>query len=84
MVKEKEIIEDYKKQIKELVDACRRTASQFADPIKKKKVNQLTQLGLSVFKSLEKLEKSNPFEIRCKKCGTITKCSRCGTTLTLV
>ena len=84
MVKEKEIIADYKKRMQDLVDSCTRTAALFADPIKKEKVNQLAQLGLDVFKALEKLEKANSLGMKCKKCDTIAKCSRCGTKITLL
>lgn len=84
MVKEKEIIEDYKKRMQDLVDACTRTAGLFADPIKKEKVHQLSRLGLDVFKALEKLEKANSLGMQCKKCGSIAKCSRCGTKITLL
>ena len=84
MVKEKEIMADYKKRMQELVDACRSTASQFADPIKKEKVNQLALLGLDVFKSLEKIEKANALEIRCPKCDSIAKCPRCGSEISIL
>ena len=53
MGKEKEIIEDYKNQMQDLVDSCLRTMVLFGDPIKKEKVNQLTKLGLDVFKALK-------------------------------
>jgi hypothetical protein len=83
MDKEKEIITDYKNRMQDLVNSCIRTATLFADPIKKEKVNQLSQLGIDVFKALEKLEKANALEMKCKKCGAIAKCSTCGTEITL-
>ena len=83
MGKEKEIIDDYKKRMQDLVISCRRAATLFADPIKKEKVNQLEQLGLDVFKALEKLEKANSLGIKCNKCGSMAKCSRCRTKITL-
>ena len=83
MGKEKEIIEDYKNQMQDLVDSCLRTMVLFGDPIKKEKVRQLTQLGLDVFKALKNLETVNAAEMKCKKCGSMAKCSRCGTKITL-
>ena len=84
MGKEKEIIEDYKNRMQDLVDSCMRTAILFADPIKKDTVNQLATLGLDVFEAFEKIEKANASEMKCKKCGSMSKCSRCGIKITLI
>lgn len=84
MGKKQDILADYRKRIQELVDACMRTATYLAKPIKKETVDQLILMGVDEFKALEILETLNDFEMKCRKCGSTGRCVRCGTTIALL
>lgn len=84
MGKKQEIIADYRKRMQELVDACMRTATLLADPIKKETVDQLILVGQDVFEALETLETEDAMTMKCMKCGSTGRCVKCGTEITLL
>ena len=77
MHKKKEIIAEYRKQVKELNDSARRTRTRSLNQIKKRIVNHLIRTGECEFEALQLLEKLNNFSIKCHKCGSTLKCTNC-------
>jgi len=77
MGKKKEIITDYRKRMQELDDAVMRSRVHFLNQIKKETVSNLIRLGEGEFEALQLLEKLNDFLIKCHKCGSTLKCTRC-------
>ena len=70
MRKQKEIINNYKKQMEELLNAAMRTRSHLSKKIKKETVDHLVRNGVDEFEALELLEKLNDFSLKCRKCGS--------------
>jgi hypothetical protein len=70
MRKQKEVIEDYKKKMQQLIDAAMRTRTHFSKKIKKETVGHLIKLGVDEFEAVELLEKLNDFSLKCSKCGS--------------
>ena len=70
MRKQKEIINDYKERMQQLIDAAMRARTHFSKKIKKETVGHLVKLGVSEFEAIELLEKLNNFSLKCSKCGS--------------
>ena len=70
MRKQKEVINNYKKRMQELLDAAMRTRTHFSKKIKKETVGHLVRMGVNEFEAIELLEKLNGFSMKCRKCGS--------------
>jgi ferredoxin len=83
MGRKEKITADYRKNMQELVDVCRRAATHFAISTKQETLKQFIQIGVDEFRALEILDATNAIVMKYTKCGSTGRCARCGTEITL-